>query len=407
MIQLRRYCRFSLSSHTRPIKRLLYVSSGNIPSRVTHTIQIMRMAEAFGLLSQDFSLLTASDAVRWWRGDAPVLSAYGVAHPFRIQKLVLGPLLPQRMFDRSSFPKFGHIARPYIRLLRPDVVYTRSHQTAEFAIRDGFEVVFETHDGGSGHPWTMDFIAKCKDAPNFRGIVTTSETLKDMFVEAGVQRNKVLAWPNGVDLERFDLAANARAAARRMLGLPEDRFVVVYAGSLVAYKGIPTLLKAARRTPDVDFLLIGGTEPEIAKWVEFAQHAPNLRFVSRLPNPELPRYLAAADAFVVPNSYADPTAGWTFSLKLYEYLASRRPTIVSAIPSLCGIVTDEENALVVPADDSYALSTAIMRLKRDPALRCSLAEAGYQLVKQFTWKRRALQILETFAPECLNGHTTT
>lgn len=380
---------------------LLYVSSGNIPSRVTHTIQIMKMAEAFGSISRGFSLLTASDALRWWRGDDPVFNTYGIRERFRLRRIVVSPVLPTAMFERSNFPKFGHIARQYIRLLRPQIVYTRSHQSAEFAIKDGFDVIFESHEGGPGHPWTMDFIAKCGSAKNLRGMVTTSETLKGIFADAGVKRDTIVVWPNGVDLERFALPQGARIDARRELGVPEGHYLVVYAGSLHDYKGIPTLLGAARLTKDVCFLLIGGTPKEISAWQEKAIDTPNVRFLARVPTPELPRYLSAGDVFVVPNSKSDPAAGWTFSLKLYEYLASRRPTIVSDIPSLRSVVTHGETGLIVSPDDPVALSDAIHGLRADAKNAQKLADAGYELVKGFTWKRRARHILETLAPECL------
>ncbi len=390
------------SGDSSPGKReLLYVSGGNIPSNITHTLQIVKMSEAFATQVAEFSLLTASDLPRLVRGNESVFRFYGVSRGFRIRRLVLSPYLPQSAFNRSNFPGFGHVARHYVRMHRPSVVYTRSHQTAEFAVKDGFQVIFETHDGGPEHPWTMDFISKCKGAQNLRGIVTTSEVLEQLFEDEGVSPRKLLVWPNGVDLERFRTDAGSRERARRELELPGDGAVVVYSGSLFAYKGIPTLLAAASLLPDVQFVLVGGEPGHVTRWAREARGLENLRFIGHVPNSDVPGYLAAADMFVVPNSKSDRTARWTFSLKLYEYLAARRPTIVSDIPSLRSFLADGANALFVPPDDPSALSRAIMRLRDDPELACRLADGGYALVQGYTWQRRASRILETFAPDLM------
>jgi len=381
--------------------QLLYISNGNIPSRWAHTVQIMKMSEAFARIVPDFSLLIPGSL----RGGVPggdlpaadLFAWYGITRPFRLRRLPMAWRLAPAMLDRSNWRQFSSRARYYTWLARPRLIMTRCHESADYALRDRFPVIFETHDG-PGHPKTMDAIAAFARRPTLAGVVTTSEVLKDAFCAAGLRPEQVLAIPNAVDLDRFELEDGARAAARRALGVAPDDFLVVYTGSLKPYKGIGTLVEAARLRPRYRFVTVGGSAEEIAGWEAQAADCRNLELRPFVPNRELPRYLAAADACLVPNSASDRTASWTFSLKLYEYLAAGRPVVASDIPSLRSAVADGVEALLVPPDDAQALAAALDRLHDEPAFAAGLAAAGRRKVAEITWDRRARLVIDTFAP---------
>jgi glycosyltransferase involved in cell wall biosynthesis len=382
--------------------QLLYISNGNIPSRWAHTVQIMKMSEALARIVSGFGLLIPGDLrgslLHTGQTAADIFAWYGIARPFRLRRLPMAWRLHPPMLDRSNWRKFSKRARLYTQLTRPRLIMTRCHESADFALRDGFPVIFETHDG-PGHPKTMDAIADFARRPSLVGVVTTSEVLKDAFCAAGLRRDKVLAIPNAVDPGRFILEDGTREAMRGELGLTPSDFLVIYTGSLKSFKGIGTLIEAARLRPNYRFLAVGGSPEEIAAWQETAADCANLSLKSFVPNRELPRYLAAADACLVPNSGSDRTAGWTFSLKLYEYLAAGKPVVASDIPSLRSAVSPDLEALLVPPDDAGALAAALDRLSTDPALASALAQAGRNRVADMTWDRRARRVIETFAPD--------
>jgi len=386
--------------------RLLYISNGNIPSRWAHTVQAMKMCEAFGRLIPDFALLIPGDVRSWLGGtgeaDRELFRWYGIERPFRLRRAPMAWRLTPADLARSNSQPFAQRARWYVKLTRPRLVITQSHESARFALDDGMPTIFETHDG-PGHPKTMGYIRRFAGHPSLVGIVTTSLVLKDAFCAEGIAPEQVVVSANAVDLARFTGVGDDRTGSRRALGLEPDEHLVLYTGSLQEYKGIPTVIEAARLLPATRFLLVGGDAEAVRTWSRRAAGLANVRFLPFVPNKDLPRYMAAADVCLVPNSSIDRTARWTFSMKLYEYLAARRPVVASAIPSLAGMLSDGENALLVPPDDPAALSAAIERLLADPMLAARLCTNGYTLVSQCTWEHRAADILAALAPELARG----
>jgi glycosyltransferase involved in cell wall biosynthesis len=383
---------------------LLYISNGNIPSRWAHTVQIVKQCEAFGRLVPGFALVIPGDVRGWLTGtadaDRELFRWYGIETPFPLRRLTMAWRLTPAALARPSSRLFAGLARLFVRLTRPRLVITRSPASADFALRDGIPTIFETHDG-PGHPHTMDYIRRFAGHPSLVGIVTTSPLLKEAFCGEGIAPEQVVVSANAVDLALFADVDEDRAGPRRALGLEPEGHLVLYAGSLQEYKGIPTVIDAARRLPGTRFLLVGGDAAAVHTWTGRAAGLANIRFLPYVPNKELPRYMAAADVCLVPNSNIDRTARWTFSLKLYEYLAARRPVVASAIPSLAGMLSDGENALLVPPDDADALAAAIERLLADPVLTARLCTNGYALVSRCTWDRRAEEILTALAPKLL------
>lgn len=380
---------------------LLYISNGNIPSRWAHTVQTMKMCEAFAQRVPKFALLIPGD-FRGWLTDTrhanqELFRWYGILNPFPLRRLPMAWRLAPGDLARSNSQPFARRASWYVKLTHPRLVITRSHESANFALDDRIPTIFETHDG-PGHPKTMRYIRKFADHPSLVGIVTTSPLLKEAFCTEGIAPERVVVSANAINLAQFAHVDDDREAARLALGLGVADHLVLYTGSLQDYKGIGTVIEAARRLPKVRFLLVGGDADAVQGWADRANGLNNIRFLPFVPNSELLRYLSAADVCLVPNSGTDRTARWTFSLKLYEYLGARRPVVASAIPSLMSILSDEKNALLVPPDDADALARAIERLLDDTALAERLSANGYELVAQQTWDRRATQILEQLAP---------
>jgi glycosyltransferase involved in cell wall biosynthesis len=81
-------------------------------------------------------------------------------------------------------------------------------------------------------------------------------------------------------------------------------------------------------------------------------------------------------------------------LKLFEYMAARRPVICADLPVLREIHTHEDTALMAIPDDVEAWADALVRLQHAPELACSLAETAYdRFMAQHTWASRAAVVL--------------
>ena len=228
------------------------------------------------------------------------------------------------------------------------------------------------------------------------GLVVLTRAAAEKYVALGCPAGRVAVVPDAVDVEAFGRCEQAEA--RRSLGIAPDAALVMYVGQMYAWKGVHILAEAARKLPpDCLVWLVGGT-PEDLPRIEQAlreRPAPGVRLVGYVNPTEVPRYLAAADVAVLPNSaQSDNSRYYTSPLKLFEYLAAGRPVVASDLPALREVLRDGENALLVAPDDPGALARGIRRLLDDRQLAGRLAAQGRRDAQAHTWTARAQAILE-------------
>jgi glycosyltransferase involved in cell wall biosynthesis len=195
--------------------------------------------------------------------------------------------------------------------------------------------------------------------------------------------------PNAVDTARFDPARCAREDVRRRLGLG-DAWLIVFAGTAHAHKGVADVLAAVERIADprVRVVLVGGrrtAEAELA-----ALRARFGRWIVRLPAQPadaIPELLAAADAVAVAQRDTE-TARHQFPMKLVEAMAMARPIVVSRVGDLPEIVGDAAE-LVAPSDVD-GLAATLRRLMDDPRRAAALgARARERCVARYDLDRLA------------------
>jgi glycosyltransferase involved in cell wall biosynthesis len=292
--------------------RFLYISNGNIPSPWAHTVQVMKMAEAFTACSRGFRLLIAGD----WRslvgGSVDLRRWYGLTGRVRLTRLRMGWKLDPGALEAVNWPEFNEAATAWAIRHRPSLVMTRSYHIALACLDGGLEVLFETH-AGPDHAH-IELVRAMASRRGLRGVVTIADRLREAYMELGVPADRILIWPDAVDPARFANLDIQRAAMRGRLGITPGQSVVVYTGHLYEQKGVGTLLEAARRLPHVRFLIVGGWPKDVDRLRDRFADLSGVDFRGFVPNAEVPSYLAAADVCALPNSSYDSAAAWTSPL---------------------------------------------------------------------------------------------
>jgi glycosyltransferase involved in cell wall biosynthesis len=221
-------------------------------------------------------------------------------------------------------------------------------------------------------------------------LILHSEYAARAYLKAGVDPAKILVAHNGAEASQIGSPVE-KVDARMALGLPLDLQIAAYAGRLNAMKGLDQLLALAALRPETLFLLIGseGEGPIHAA----ASGLANVRIVPWQAPADLPTWLHAADGLLIPPSRAplEQYRNCVLPLKLFSYLAAGRPILAPYAPDTAELLTDGENALLVPPGDPQAAAEALDRL-RDPALAARLGAEGLAHAGDLTWDRRAERI---------------
>jgi glycosyltransferase involved in cell wall biosynthesis len=267
----------------------------------------------------------------------------------------------------------------------------------------GVRLVYEVHDleqwnpSRARSPWSAPLV-RLLDAAAIRGstrVVTLTAAFRDYLVEVGLKR----AGEVGVVPDAFDAAVYGpaeRTAARAALGLPPDAFIAAYSGLTWAYRQVDNLVAAWARVrqahPSAILCLAGGRPAEIAE--RRAQAAKlglsdGVHFAGVQPPDTVARYLAAADALVIPGTVSGRNAS---PLKMFEYMAMHRPIVCVDLAALREIMGDDGARYVAP-NDVAALAAGLLAIADDPAAAAALGRRAGERARAYTYTARAQAVL--------------
>ncbi|WP_225847153.1 glycogen synthase [Streptomyces sp. HPF1205] len=209
---------------------------------------------------------------------------------------------------------------------------------------------------------------------------------------------------NGIDTATY--RPDARTDALERIGVDPDRPYVLFVGRITRQKGVPHLLRAARRTdPAVQLVLCAGAPDTPALDREFRALFDELRAVrdgvhwipAMLPRPAVVQLLTHAAVFVCPSVY-EP-----LGIVNLEAMACGTAVVASAVGGIPEVVRDGVTGLLVPYDEGRpedfeaALAAAVDRLTGDPALAARMGEAGRdRAVREFGWDTVAARTAELY-----------
>jgi D-inositol-3-phosphate glycosyltransferase len=207
----------------------------------------------------------------------------------------------------------------------------------------------------------------------------------------------------GVDLNVF--RPRDAYVAREHLGLPQEAFVVLFAGRLQPLKAPDVLLRAVAhllaRRPALRARLVvpvvGGPSGSGLEHPEaLADLAAELgvgdvvRFVPPVPPRELAEWYAAASVVAVP-SYNE-----SFGLVAAEAQATGTPVVAAAVGGLTTVVADHESGLLLDTHDPAAWAHALGSILLDDGLRARLSAGARLRAGAFSWEDTAERTLDVY-----------
>ncbi len=197
--------------------------------------------------------------------------------------------------------------------------------------------------------------------------------------------HRITVIPGGVDSDRFRLSVS-RPEARRLLGLPPDRPLLLTVRRLRHRMGLSQLLKATRNLreafPEL-LVLIAGKGPlytSLQTYIEENNLHNHVRLSGFVPENDLPLLYRAADLTLMPSQALEG-----FGLTTLESLAAGTPVLATPVGGLPEILHPLNPQLLLP-DTSIEALTETLRSWLLGQLPLPDAASCQQYVDQhFTW----------------------
>ena len=240
---------------------------------------------------------------------------------------------------------------------------------------------------GPLRPWIVDHMARKSS-----GVVATNP--EDAIHLQTLNQQHTLI-PIGSNIT---ITGSSSADARAHMETTPDSFVLAFFGFVNHSKGLDILIDslATLRQNGVDARLLmigdrtGSSDPTNADYnseidTSIAQHdlGDVVHWTGYVSEPDVRAYLRTADAVVMP---------------FRDGASYRRSSLTSAIDCGTAIVTtiptvetptfiDAENLMLVPPNNSPALTAALTRLYNNPSLQQTLRAGAAKLSREFSWPR--------------------
>jgi glycosyltransferase involved in cell wall biosynthesis len=207
-------------------------------------------------------------------------------------------------------------------------------------------------------------------------LIAVSPQVRDDLVALGVAPvEKFAVIRLGIELEeRLRAAAGARAETRKLMGVPQDAFVVGWVGRMTGVKNTDDVLAAIRLLHDreVDaYLCMVGDGPD-RDGLERRAHELGItrRCLFLGYQEEVARFYAACDTIILPSvNEGTPVSA-------IESLAAGRPVVATRVGGVPDVVDDGEDGFLVEPGSTKELADRLEQLARDPELRERMGEHG-------------------------------
>lgn len=372
--------------------KLLYIANARIPTERAHGLHIVKMCEAIA----DFGVsLTLVLPQRKNSIKENLFSYYGIKKNFDVQYLPVADFVKNGFFGywigqlsfslKLLFQKFNK---------NELVILTRDEWSGWILAKFGYKVFYDMH--GFPETWLYFWKAAMK---KMLGIICTNEwKMQQLFERFNIPKERVLLARNGFDPNEFNIDIS-KQVARRTLGLPQERPVVMYTGHLYDWKGVNVLAQAATYLEWATTVFVGGMMQDVKSFIKQHKECHNVIVLGHKLHHQIPIYLKAADVLVLPNSpksknpRAIPYSIYdTSPIKLFEYMASRRPIVASNLPSIREIL-NEYLAVFFQADNPDDLAQKINNVLNHKSEADDRANHAWKFVQKYTWKNRAQLIL--------------
>ena len=212
----------------------------------------------------------------------------------------------------------------------------------------------------------------------------TDEMRRYCIEEYRLDEHPSTIWTSGVNPELF---SSAKVTS------PSNGLTILYHGGIAKMRNIDSVINALPLLEDIDVRLIllgdGDALQGLKQLVECLGLGERVSFNKSVNYEDVPNWIRRCDAGILPLQDWD---GWNVSspIKLFEYLASGKPMIVTDIPAHRNVLQDSPFAFWANQGSPEDIAEAIRHVyNRRKDLEHLGSEARKLVLAKHTWARQA------------------
>ena len=256
---------------------------------------------------------------------------------------------------------YGREIKHQIREFKPDIIASgeilSTYLSLRAAKRNNIPFIYfeidETHRFVPFRP--LQPIAKILEKKILKKadrVITINEKLKDYAIRMGANPDKTYLVRAGIDLERYDPNIDG-SEIRERYGIEKDDSVLFFMGWLYNFSGLKEvaaeLAKIKDEKPNIKLLIVGdGDAFDDLQKIRGQYHLDKqVILTGKQPYEKIPEFIAAADICLLPAYPNEEIMQDIVPIKMYEYMAMRRPVITTRLPGVIKEFGDDHGVIYV------------------------------------------------------------
>ncbi len=216
-------------------------------------------------------------------------------------------------------------------------------------------------------------------------VLVINDKLGDYVIKLGASPEQTNVLGAGVDLKRFNLNINGDAI-REQYGIKRNDIALFFMGWIYNFSGLEevALQIAQSKRTDLKLLIVGEGDGYGGLQIIREKYGLQNKIIltGKKPYDEIPVYVAASDICLLPADPEEKIMQNIVPIKIYEYMAMRKPVITTRLPAVIREF-GKENGVIYADRPEAVVSKAIELVQNNQTV--TLGRKARQFVEKRSW----------------------